>query len=198
MEVEKMRQIDCRGMSCPQPVITAKQSLEELKEGEFTLIVDNPSSCENVKRFALSQGCSVEVKKREGDFYIHIQKGRPIEEAKIHPKEEKVVVYINSHLLGVGDEALGRFLMKNFLKTLLDIEKKPNCIILINSGVQLAAEESEALEMLTKLSESGTEIFSCGTCLDFYKLREKMSVGTISNMYDIIQSMLEADHLIRP
>lgn len=193
-----MREIDCRGMACPQPVITAKQSLEELKEGEFVLIVDNPSSCGNVKRFALSQGCSVEVEGREGNYNIHIRKGRAREEAKLPEKKEDVVVYINSHLLGVGDEALGRFLMKNFLKTLLELKVKPDRLILINSGVQLAAEESEALEMLTKLSESGTEILSCGTCLDFYGLKEKMRVGRISNMVEILQSLLDADRLIKP
>src|SRR4030067_2565448 len=104
MNIE-MREIDCRGMACPQPVMTAKRSLEELKEEEFILIVDNPSSSENVKRFALSQGCSVEVESRGGDFYTHIQKKRLREEAKLPEKKEKVVVYINSHLPGAGDEA---------------------------------------------------------------------------------------------
>ena len=197
MNIE-MREIDCRGMACPQPVMTAKRSLEELKEEEFILIVDNPSSSENVKRFALSQGCSVEVESRGGDFYTHIQKKRLREEAKLPEKKEKVVVYINSHLLGVGDEALGRFLMKNFLKTLSDLETKPNRLILINSGVQLAAEESEALEMLTKLSEAGAEILSCGTCLDFYGLKEKMKVGRVSNMVEIAQSLLNGNRVVRP
>jgi selenium metabolism protein YedF len=88
--------------------------------------------------------------------------------------------------------------MKAFLKTLLDIEKKPERLILINSGVRLASEDSKVLDTLRTLSENGVEIVSCGTCLDFYKLREKMGVGTISNMYDILQFMLEADCLIRP
>lgn len=193
-----MRKIDCRGMPCPQPVITVKQALEEMKEDELTLIVDNPSSCENVKRFALSQGCSAEVEGGEGNYNIHIRKGRAREEAKLPEKKEDVVVYINSHLLGVGDEALGRFLMKNFLKTLLELKVKPDRLILINSGVQLAAEESEALEMLTKLSESGTEILSCGTCLDFYGLKEKMRVGRISNMVEIAQSLLNGSRVVRP
>ncbi|MDI7259400.1 MAG: sulfurtransferase-like selenium metabolism protein YedF [Thermodesulfobacteriota bacterium] len=193
-----MKEIDCRGMTCPQPVITTKQALEELKEDEFILIVDNPSSCENVKRFALSQGCSVEVEGREGDLYILIQKGKIREEAKLPEKKEKMVVYINSHLLGVGDEALGRFLMKNFLKTFLDLERKPDRLILLNSGVLLAAEGSETLDSLIALSEKGVEIFSCGTCLDFYKVKDKLKVGTVSNMYEIIQSLVEADRVIRP
>jgi len=199
MEVNiERREIDCRGMACPQPVITVKQALEELKEDEFTLLVDNPSFCENVKRFVLSQGCSVEVEEREGNYNIHIRKERAREEATLPEKKEDVVVYINSHLLGVGDEALGRFLMKIFLKTLSDLETKPNRLILINSGVQLAAEESEALEMLTKLSEAGAEILSCGTCLDFYGLKEKMRVGRISNMVEIAQSLLNGSRVVRP
>ena len=196
-----MQEIDCRGKACPQPVITTKKALDQLNEGDLTIIVDNPSSSENVERFAQSQGCSVKMEKKGQDFYVHIQKVSGKDERKAAGKEEKikkVVVYINSDLLGAGDEALGSFLMKAFLKTLLDLEKKPDRLILINSGVRLASEDSQVLETLKTLSEKGVEIVSCGTCLDFYKLREKMSVGKISNMYDIIQSMLEADSLIRP
>jgi selenium metabolism protein YedF len=144
-----MKEVDCRTKACPQPIMTAKQALDQstAQQGE---------------------------------------------------KVKKVVAYINSDVLGVGDEALGSFLMKAFLKTLLDLEKKPDRLILINRGVQLAGEGSKVLENLVALSEAGVEIVSCGTCLDYYKQREKMKVGTISNMYDIIQSMIEADRLIKP
>ena len=200
MNIE-MREIDCRGMACPQPVVTTKQTLNQFEDNEVTIIVDNPSSSENVERFAKSQGCSVNIEKKGQDFYVHIKKAKSEDEEKIATQKEKVkkvVVYINSDLLGVGDEALGSFLMKAFLNTLLDLEKRPDRLILINSGVRLASEGSKVLDTLRTLSEKGVEIASCGTCLDFYKLREKMSVGSISNMYDIIQSMTEADCLIRP
>jgi len=176
----------------------AKQALETLKEGELILIVDNPSSCDNVERFVRSQGCLVDVERRGQDFYLHIQKVKLSDEGKSSQKREKVVVYINSHLLGIGDEALGSILMRSFLKTLLDLETKPSRLILINSGVRLASEGSEVLETLRALSEEGVEILSCGTCLDFYGLKEKVEVGVISNMYEIAQSLLEADRLIRP
>lgn len=193
--------IDCRGLACPQPVITTKQALDQLKEGELMVIVDNASSCNNVERFARSQGCSVEIKESGQEFYIHVQKtSGGDKERKTQPDEKvkKVIVYINSHLLGGGDEALGSFLMKAFLKTLLDLETKPNRLILINSGVQLAAEASKVLETLQGLSEKGVEIVCCGTCIDYYELKGKMRVGVISNMYEIIQSMLEADRVIKP
>jgi selenium metabolism protein YedF len=193
--------IDCRGLACPQPVIATKQALDQLKEGEMIVIVDNVSSCNNVEQFARSQGCSVEIKEQGQDFYLHIQKPSVEYEEKatgIALREKKVVVYIHSQFLGIGDEALGAILMKSFLKTLLEMEIKPSRLILINSGVRLSSEGSEVLETLQALSDKGVEILSCGTCLDFYGLKEKLKVGVISNMYDIAQSLLEADRLIRP
>lgn len=196
-----MSVIDCRGLACPQPVITTKQALDQLKEGEMIVIVDNAVSCNNVERFVRSQGCSVEIKEEGLNFYLHIQKTSSQDANKVIMGDErvkKVVVYINSHLLGIGDEALGAILMRSFLKTLVDLEKRPSRLILINSGVRLASEGSEVLGTLKALSEKGVEILSCGTCLDFYGLKEKLKVGMISNMYDIAQSLLEADRLIKP
>ena len=196
-----MKEIDCRGMACPQPVITTKQALDQLKEGDLIVIVDNPSSSENVERFARSQGCSVTMEKKGEDYYVHIQKGEDKDKKEVAGKEgkdRKIVVYINSDLLGGGDEALGSFLMKAFLKTLLDLEKIPDRLILINSGVRLASEGSQTLDTLRTCSERGVEIVSCGTCLDFYKMRDKLGVGRVSNMFDILESMVEADCLIRP
>ncbi len=193
--------IDCRGLACPEPVITTKQALDQLKEGEMIVIVDNASSCNNVERFVQSQGCPVEIKQEGQDFYLRIQKTGSQDTAKVtwpNEKIQRVVVYINSRLLGSGDEVLGSFLMRSFLKTLLDLETKPNRLILVNSGVQLAAENSKVLESLQSLSERGVEIVYCGTCVDFYELKGKMKVGGVSNMYDILQSMLEADRVIRP
>ncbi len=196
-----MSVIDCRGLACPQPVITTKRALDQLEEGEMIVIVDNSVSCNNVERFARSQGCSVEIKEEGQDFHLHIQKtksSRPLEPSQEEKKVHKIVVYINSHLMGIGEETLGEILMRSFLRTLLDIEIKPSRLILVNSGVRLSSEGSEVLETLRTLSEKGIEILSCGTCLDFYGLKEKLKVGKISNMYDIAQSLLEADCLVRP
>jgi len=195
-----MSVIDCRGLACPQPVMTTKEALDQLKEGELLVIVDNAVSCNNVEQFAQSQGCSVEIERRGEYFQLHIHKGksRPEVERDRKKEMEKVMVYINAHLLGVGDEALGSILMRSFLKTLLELEKKPLRLILINSGVRLASEGSEVLETLKMLSEKGIDVISCGTCVDFYGLKEKIRVGRISNMYEITQSLLEADRLLRP
>ncbi len=196
-----MSVVDCRGLACPQPVMTTKKALDQLEDGELLVIVDNAVSCNNVERFAQSQGCSVEVEQRGKDFSLRVRKGRGRQETEpLQEKERvrKVVVYINSHVMGVGEETLGSFLMKAFLKTLLDLETIPNRLILINSGVQLASEGSKVLDSLIALSEKGVEILSCGSCLDFYGLKGKLKVGVVSNMFEIIQAMMEADRLIRP
>jgi len=193
-----MKEIDCRGMACPQPVVTAKKALDESESEEFIIIVDNLAARDNVERFAQSQGAMVDVESKGNDFFLHIQKKGACDLAGSVQKADKVVVYINSNLLGVGEEALGAILMRSFLKTLLDLKPIPSKLISINSGVRLTSEGSEVLETLKALSEKGVEILSCGTCLDFYGLKEKLKVGVISNMYDIAQSLLEADRLIRP
>ncbi len=193
-----MKEIDCRGLACPQPVLTTKKAMEESPDKEFILIVDNPSARDNVERFAQSQGAKVRVDQRGNDFYLHIQKGELEEKMELATKAEKIVVYINSNVMGVGDEALGTILMRSFLKTLLDLKPIPSKLIFVNAGVRLTTEGSEVLESLKALSGKGVAILSCGTCLDFYGLKEKLKVGVISNMFDIAQSLLEADRLIRP
>jgi selenium metabolism protein YedF len=200
-EDKPMSVLDCRGLACPQPVVTTKKALDQMNEGELIVIVDNATSSNNVERFAQSQGCTAEVEERGQDFSVRIRKGKKVTETAASQgkeKAKKVVVYINSHLMGNGDEALGSFLMKAFLKTLLDLETQPNRLILLNSGVQLAAQGSKVLDSLKALSGKGVEIVACGSCLEFYGLKEKLEVGTVSNMFDILQSMMEADRVIRP
>ena len=191
-----MSVIDCRGLACPQPVVTTKKALDQIEEGNLIVIVNNAVSSNNVERFVLSQGCSVEVEEKGGEFHLHIRKAKIAEESK--RRGQKVVVYVNSQFLGVGEEALGTILIRSFFRTLLDSETKPFRMIFINSGVRLTSEGSEVLETLKSLSVKGVEILSCGTCLDFYGLKEKVKVGMISNMYDIVQSLMEADRVIRP
>ncbi|MGQ9648238.1 MAG: sulfurtransferase-like selenium metabolism protein YedF [Thermodesulfobacteriota bacterium] len=193
-----MKEIDCRGLACPQPVVTTKKALEEMGSGELVVIVDNPTARDNVERFAKSQGAKVDIEKKGEDFFLHIQKEGLREREGLDEKVPKVVVYVNSNLMGVGEEALGAILMRSFLKTLLDLKPVPSKLIFVNSGVRLTTEGSEVLESLKALSEKGVQILSCGTCLDFYGLKEKLRVGIISNMFDIAQSLLQADRLVKP
>ncbi len=150
---ESMKEIDCRGMACPQPVLTTKKALEEIPQGKLLVIVDNLAARDNVERFAKSQGAKVEIERRGNDFYLHIQRGGTCERVEPDQRAENVVVYINSNLMGIGDEALGVILMRSFLKTLLDLNPLPSKLIFVNSGVRLTTEGSEVLDTLRALSE---------------------------------------------
>jgi selenium metabolism protein YedF len=100
------------------------------------------------------------------------------------------IVVIDSTTMGVGDEILGKKLLKTFLTLLCERHQKPRTVIFYNSGVQMACEGSDVLDLLQHLERDDVEILLCGTCLDFYELREKVQVGSISNMGTIQDRML--------
>jgi len=109
-----------------------------------------------------------------------------------------VVVYVGADHMGSGDNQLGSILIRAFLKTLKDVNPKPRKLIFVNSGVQLTTEGSDAIDSIKELEAMDIAVLSCGTCLDFYHLKNKLKVGVVSNMFDIASSLLEADRVIRP
>ena len=197
-----VREVDARGLPCPRPVIATKKALDEIEEGEITVLVDSSESCQNVQRFAKNQGCQVEVREKDGVFYLDISKGQTVpakpktDNSQTETKKGDIVVLITSDQLGTGDSRLGEILMKAFLNTLWDTEPKPDKILLLNDGVRLTTEGSEVLDALHLLEKEGVQIFSCGTCLEYYQLKEKLRVGLVSNMYDIVNSLLSAGKVI--
>ncbi len=196
------RQVDCRGLSCPKPVVNARQALDEIDEGTVTVIVDNTTGRDNVRRLAQGQGYQVVVKEKEGDFYLDITKKRraqaePKAEAPAPPSPTSYVIFITTDRLGTGDERLGAILMKAFLNTIWEAEPKPTKVIFINNGVKLTTEGSEVLDSVKLLEKEGVQVISCGTCLAYYNLTEKLEVGLASNMYEIVNSLLGAPKVIK-
>ncbi len=194
------RQIDCRGLECPKPVVNTKQALDEINSGTITVIVDNKTSLENVRRLAKSQGHRVTVREKEGDFYLDITKEGKAELAKkgqARPTKSSYIIFITSDRLGTGDKRLGEILIKAFLNTIWESESKPEKIVFINNGVKLTTEGSEALETLQLLEQEGVKIISCSTCLAYYNLTEKLKVGLASNMYEIVNVLLDAPKVIK-
>lgn len=191
------KEIDCRGLACPQPVIYTKKALEAMAEGSVTIIVDNLESRENVRRFAASQGCDVTVGDRDGSYAVTIVK-KPgcATAAQIAAAEGPTVVCITTNVFGKGSEELGAILMKAFLNTLWDYRPRPSRLIFINAGVFLTTEGSYVLDSLHLLEKEGVEILSCGTCLAFYGMKEKLKVGRVSNMHEIVTSLMTAGRII--
>ena len=110
---------------------------------------------------------------------------------------DKLVVLIATPHLGEGAEELGTILMRSFLKTQAKVERRPDTLVLLNEGVKLAVEGSVVVDDIRALEESGTTVLACGTCLDFYELRDKLATGTVSNMFDIVTALNAAGHVIR-
>lgn len=194
-----MKTIDCRNMPCPAPVITAKKALESSLSEEIELLVDEGAARENVTRFAVARGCSVEEKQLDKGFSLWITKGAdtvlPLK--AVVTLSGETVILITSDRLGDGPEELGKLLMKNFIITLLELPVPPDTLIFLNSGIHLTTEGSELLEPLKKLENAGVTILSCGLCLDFFHKKEKLGAGTVTNMVTTGESLLSARSVIK-
>ena len=184
-------EVDARGLNCPMPVINTKKELDKIESGVVITTVDYLIAKENIMKLANSLNCEVKIIKEEKDFIsIEIKKG----ENDIIEKNENIAledkcIFISSDKMGEGNDELGKVLIKGFIYTLTECKPYPKYIIFVNSGVKLTTENEATVENLKILEESGVEILSCGTCLDYYGLKENVQVGSITNMYTIVETM---------
>lgn len=182
--------VDARKEACPRPVIMTKKKLDGMDEGIITTIVDNEVAKENISKLASSLGYEFSVKIEEEDYFITINKGNvdlPIDKDQENLRDQTIA--LSSNTMGKGDDKLGEILMKSFIYTVSETQPYPKTIVLYNSGVRLTCEGSEVLDDLRKLEDEGVEIISCGTCLDFLNIKDKLRVGSISNMYTIYEKI---------
>lgn len=196
-EEKAMLKIDCKGLKCPEPVIRTKKALEEINEGIVVSIVDNITAKENVSRLASNLNLPYDIEEKDGCFYISINKSKEGQQQKgDNNTNDDIVIVITNDKIGNGNDDLGRVLMKSYLYALTEASPKPKAMMFLNGGVKLTTEVSEVLDNLTKLADAGVEIISCGTCLDFYGLKESLKVGIIGNMYSIVEKMHAAAKVI--
>ena len=206
------RIVDARGMACPLPVVNAKQAVEEMKAGEILdVLVDNEIAVQNLTRFAGYKGFEVSSEmKAEKEYAVTIHVG----EAKAEMPEEEIedmecdcqedsikkgmVVVLSANVMGTGDEKLGKALMKAFVFAVTKQDALPETILCYNTGAYLTCEDSDSLEDFKILEAEGVNIMTCGTCLDFYQIKDKLQVGGITNMYTIVEKLTEASKVIKP
>ena len=208
--------VDARGMACPLPVIHTKQAVEGMGAGEvLEVLVDNEIAVQNLQRFAGSKGFEVSSEKtgeKEYKIVIHItevEQKKVAEEAEEDADTEEIscipdarkkgmVVVLSANVMGTGDEKLGKALMKAFVFALTKQDQLPETILCYNTGAYLTCEGADTLEDMKNLEAEGVTILTCGTCLDFYGMKEKLAVGSVTNMYDIVENMEKAKSIIRP
>ena len=195
-------------MACPLPVVNAKKASEELRAGDMlTVLVDNEIAVQNLTRFAEYKGFGVSAEKKDEKEYAVIMtiSGAAAEEVKeaeiacvTDSRRKGMLVVLSGNQMGTGDPRLGTSLMKAFVFALTKQDQLPDTILCYNTGAYLSCEGADTLEDLKLLESEGVTILTCGTCLDFYGLKEKLAVGTVTNMYDIVERMENAAQIIKP
>ena len=200
--------IDCRGMACPLPVVNAKKAAEELGSGDvLAVLVDNEIAVQNLTRFAEHKGFDVRAEKKGEKEYavtMHISGGvaETVHEEEVacamDTRRKGMLVVLSANVMGSGDPKLGTSLMKAFVFALTKQDQLPDTILCYNTGAYLTCEGADTLEDLKLLESEGVTILTCGTCLDFYGLKEKLAVGSVTNMYDIVERMESAAQIIKP
>ena len=203
-----MKQIDARKLSCPAPVLAAKQALEDEHPEVIQILVDNDAAKQNVSRFLESRSYHIVVQADGPDFRVTgTGNGDQLTEKHSNPATQsktaaedveikKIMVMIATDRMGLGDDELGLKLMISFVKTLKEMGTELWRLVFVNNGVKLTVGGSEVLDDLKELADSGVHILVCGTCLMHFNLLEEKQVGETTNMLDIVTAMQLADKVI--
>lgn len=199
-----MIEIDARGENCPKPVIMTKKALESIGTGEgIVTIVDNEMAKENVSKLLKSMDIDFKVDQKEGDYYITAGSveveiaGAGAKKDSDENVSKNTVIMFDKDKMGHGNDELGAVLIKGFIYTLTELEELPSALLFVNSGIKLTTTGSAVIEDIKQLEARGVEILSCGTCLDYYGLQDGLEVGGVTNMYTIVEKLMEASNTIK-
>lgn len=207
--------VDARGELCPLPLIKTKKAVSQASTGDvIEVISDNDTAKCNLMDYITELGFEPNYRMEDQTHYIRFTVGEQLVGLKNNANFEKTpecalpkvqaeqttgyTVVIKSMKMGDGDPVLGAMLMRAYINSLPEVDLKPKTIILYNEGVKLALKDSDTAETLKELANSGIEIIVCGTCVDFYDVKEQLVVGKISNMYNISTLMSESTFIAYP
>lgn len=191
------KKLNCMGMACPLPVVEAKKAIDEMEDGLLEIEVDNETCVQNLRRLAAKYDFTVASESiSDKEFLVkmevkkdHVLKGK---------QEDSCTVVFSSDKMGEGDEELGKNLMKSFVFALSNVDPLPTAMVFYNRGAFLTSEDSPVLADLKNLEKAGVKIMTCGLCADYYRIKEKLGVGVISNMYEIVETQMESQKIIKP
>lgn len=200
--------VNAVGEQCPIPVVKATRALRGMTEpGILEVHVDNEIAVQNLARMAAGHKLEAKSEKLgEKEFVVSMEVTAPAGEAPLEEpplacapdQRGNLVVAVDGAIMGRGSDELGAVLMKGFLFALGQLPELPRTVLFYNGGARLTVEGSDSLEDLRTLEAQGVEILTCGTCLSFYGLTEKLAVGGVTNMYSIVEKLAGASRVIRP
>ena len=205
---EQKYTVDARGEQCPIPVVKTKKVLDSIQgNAEITVLVDNETAVQNLTRMGQHAGAAVtSEKKSDKEFQVILKvtdgQGKPAEVKEkvtcIPDVKGDFVIAVDTATMGRGNEELGKVLMKGFLFAVTQMETLPETMLFYNGGATLTTEGSDSLEDIKSLEAQGVTIKTCGTCLNYYGLTEKLQVGEVTNMYDIAETLSKAGKVVKP
>lgn len=197
--------VNAVGDACPLPVVKATQAIREMTEnGTLEVQVDNEIAVQNLTRLAGQKGFAVSSEKKEEKLYVVTMEVTVGEKdadcgcTLMGDPNANIVAVFSSNAMGHGDDKLGTALMKGCIFAISQLETLPKTMLFYNGGAKLTTEGSDSLEDLKGLEAKGVEILTCGTCLNFYGLQDKLAVGSVTNMYSIVEKLAGASKIIKP
>jgi selenium metabolism protein YedF len=200
-----MKIIDVLGKPCPIPVIEAKKALAEPDTDSVLVKVDNIVAVQNLEKMANGYGYGFSYTESAKDVYdiaINREGKKPpeLEAEDIDPSigatSGGLAVVIGRNTMGEGAEDLGKILIKGFIYSLTELPTPPKYVIFFNSGAHLTTGGANTVDDLKKLEGKGTEVLTCGTCVNYYGLQDKLAVGAITDMYGITERMTSVGTVI--
>jgi selenium metabolism protein YedF len=198
--------VNALGEQCPIPVVKSLHALDEMTEpGILEVHVDNAIAVQNLTKMAGSRNLTAQMHKLNDKEYVvtinvtEVTNKQPLPPVAVAPLTgDGLVVAISSSFMGTGDDKLGKTLLKGFVFALSQLPQLPQTILLYNGGAKLSVEGSESLEDLQNMEKQGVKIMTCGTCLNYYGLADKLKVGEVTNMYAIVETLAGAGKVIKP
>lgn len=200
-----MKILDLTGLKCPMPLIETKKALKQLdQQNSLKIIIDNETSVKNVIHFLNDHNIPVSNNK-QGDLFelfvnptdnLAIESSDPALWCEPEPAGKHFVVFFSKDRIGEGSEELGHALVGAMLNTLKSTDRLPQKMIFMNSGINLVVSESLFLPQLKEFADAGVDLIVCGTCLDYFGKMDELGVGRVSNMHDILESLLNSPKVL--
>lgn len=192
-----MIKINALGKPCPIPVIETKKALRKL-DGQADTIevtVDNQVAINNIRKMTADLGIATTTQQQADDhFTITLAPAEELKEE--HSIKEDTVIMIGTQTYGKGDDKLGTMLMKSYIYSLTELDEMPTTLIFFNGGAYLTDQTSPILDDLKTLEDKGVTILTCGTCVDFYEIKDTHALGDITNMFTISEIQMKADKVV--
>lgn len=195
--------IDARGKQCPIPVVMAKKELDANVQ-DVEILVDGQTQIDNLKRLGDSVGRPATAEPFEDKFLVKFANGETKKDAifdvnSCGTANNTYAVFFNTNSIGSNTEKLGETLATMAIFTLSESEQVPDYVLFMNEGVKMVAGdcEQQVVDDLNTMIEKGTKVLVCGTCLNYYGIKDNLKVGTVSNMYDILGAMQTVGKVIK-